>query len=332
MVVFLFGFYLWEYLITFWFEWSLITRKITFKWYYISYLMGRYCMVCVVCLLFSIDRIMQAINCKIVHPLITTLGLLASACATTNLMIRTVIIWDYNKWVMVPLAVMSCGQFFFSLYAGTTYAVAFWDTTLRTCLFQYEHYSHMASVYMYTTIYDLIILILTYLRIQRSNTNSRLWSTLRDQGILYFVFTSCVNIVAAIIIWLHLSDGMNAVVSPPATAISVILSSQSVISLMRLNKPSDTDTHSCASQHDRERDTKYGTQQLTTQIEFPTSIYGNNSFELARGGGGGGLISLSQSPMSSVHHMESPSSSCPIHIYPPPTLPPPVASSSKHKL
>ena len=37
-----------------------------------------------------------------------------------------------------------------SSIAGTTYAVAYWDVTLRTCLFQYVHYSHMASVFVYS--------------------------------------------------------------------------------------------------------------------------------------------------------------------------------------
>ncbi|TCD61381.1 hypothetical protein EIP91_008535 [Steccherinum ochraceum] len=277
-------------------------------------------MLCVLCLLFAIDRISSPINCKVVHPVLTTLGLVASACATTNLMIRTVIIWNYHKWIMIPLALVSCGQFFFSLYAGTTYAVAYWDKTLRTCLFQYEHYSHMASVFIYTVSYDLIILILTYIRI-RSNTRSQLLPALRKQGILYFVFTSIVNTVAAVIIWLHLNDGMNAVATPPATTISVILSSQSVISLMRLNNShGGTDTPSSARRNDRELFTKRRSQQLTTQIDFPTAIYGNNSFDVSRGFGG---PSLSQSPMSSVGNLETSSS---------PSLPMPVASSSKLKL
>ena len=72
----------------------------------------------------------------------------------------------------------------------------------------------MASVFIYSTFcltsleiaaqsppavsYDLLILILTYVRIQRNHTPSRLWSTLQGQGFLYFIFTSVVNIIAAV--------------------------------------------------------------------------------------------------------------------------------------
>ncbi|THH31412.1 hypothetical protein EUX98_g2783 [Antrodiella citrinella] len=177
----------------------------------------------------------------------------------------SVIIWDYTKWVTIPLAVMSCGQFFFSIYAGTANAVAFWDIPLRSCMFEYEHYQHMASVLLYTTVYDFIILIFT-----------------------------CVNVVSAIIIWLHLNDGMDAVVSPPATAISVILSSQSVISLLRSDSSSGADTPNSNRRQDGDRDSKYNAQQLTTQIDFPVSIYGPNSIELARS------ANASQSRLSSV--------------------------------
>ncbi|KAH8107670.1 hypothetical protein BXZ70DRAFT_1013556 [Cristinia sonorae] len=275
LIVFLLGFYIWEFLNTLWFEWDLITRKIAFRWYYVSYLIGRYSMLVVLCLLFIIDRNKgMPIDCELVHPLLTTIGLIASTCATTNLMIRTVIIWDYKKLIAAPLTAMALGQLIFSVYGGVTYAKAFWDEELKTCRFNYSHYSHLAIAFIYTVTYDLTILILTCLRIMRSNTRSRLWSALRDQGLLYFVFTAIVNIIAAVFIMLHLNDGMNAVVSPPATTISVILSGQSVISLMQLNKSGANTSHAGGqSQYQRSK-----SQEFTSHLDFPTFVDALDSF------------------------------------------------------
>ncbi|CAL1706055.1 unnamed protein product [Somion occarium] len=277
MLVFMTGLYAREYMLTLWFEWYLISQRIVFKWTYIPYLAGRYLILFVLCGLVAINRITHPFNCQVLQPLFITGGLVAGACATANLMIRTAMMWKHRRWLVASLIALSLGQVAFSLYAGTSVVNSHYDLNLRTCNLDYESHSVFAAV-----IYDLLILTLTWIHVSKGSRSS-LWSTLRRQGLWYFLLTFMVNMPAMIFVWLNLNDAMNAMFYPPATTISVTISCRMVTSLIESNMSEsmskDDGAARTTSSHWKSSNsgTTVTTQNFTTNIGFPSEIYNSRT-------------------------------------------------------
>ncbi|KAK7692160.1 hypothetical protein QCA50_003779 [Cerrena zonata] len=210
-IMFIAGLYVYEYMCTFWFDWYLVTRKIVFKWPYVPYLVGRYLILLVLCGLIAINNITRPLNCEVVMPFLITAGLIAGACATCNLMIRTVVMWGHRREIVFVLILLSLGQVAFSVYAGTSLVKSHFCTTLRTCNVDYSGHTIFSSVFVYTVSYEFLVLVLTWIRVSKSS----LMATLRSQGLWYFLLTFMVNLPAAVFPWLDLNDTMNMMFYTP---------------------------------------------------------------------------------------------------------------------
>ncbi|KAH9911294.1 hypothetical protein B0H21DRAFT_774876 [Amylocystis lapponica] len=120
-----------------------------------------------------------------------------------------------------------------SAFTGLTGVDAYWDSHLSVCVVSYAGYARLAAFYLYTVVYDTVILVLTVVGLYRVSKRSEVYSVIQMQGIWYFVLTLAVNFPTMIFAWLDLNPVMNVFFSLPAVTISVIASSQIVLSLVK---------------------------------------------------------------------------------------------------
>lgn len=243
------GMYLWELVLTFSFEWQLlVTFKKKWCWPYVPYLLARYSLLTVLIALITIARITTPVNCAVIFPAVTTIGLVASTCSSVNLMLRTLVLWQLRRKLLVEksfrwflsTAVIICliagaiGQLGYSLFIGMTIVTAYWSPEARSCVYVYHDNARMASVFIYNVVFDFIIMVLAFYRIFRDQLDESdglmgtITSTMKKQGAWYFVLTFVVNVPAVIFIHMNLNDAMNSMFAPLATTVSVILSCRAV--------------------------------------------------------------------------------------------------------
>ncbi|KAI0784688.1 hypothetical protein C8Q75DRAFT_778382 [Abortiporus biennis] len=276
--IFMLGVYGYDYLLTFGFEWQLITRKIVFRPTYIFYFMGRYCMLFALATIVSIWQAPFRINCDILVPIMTTVGFVATASATANLMLRTLVIWKHKRCVFYPLILTTIFHFTFVISVGASQVQARWIVSREGCGLRYINDKLTASIFIFTVIYDLAILLLTSYGISRISPKSALVKMLYHQGILYFLFTCMVNIPALVFFILDVNAQVTAILTIPASTISVMISCRSVIDLMQVHK--DKKPSSVGGEVESEERNPYRNSSgpvFSSHLAFPSAVYGAHS-------------------------------------------------------
>ncbi|KAH7920513.1 hypothetical protein BV22DRAFT_1198855 [Leucogyrophana mollusca] len=264
--LFLLGLYGWEYCHTLQIETSLLRRQLPFRWALLPYVIGRFTLLLALVALVAVgSHTPRNINCGAVYRFLAFAGNVAIGCASTNLMIRTWVIWKEDRIVLVCLTLVSLGHWSV-LMLGLTDIVAFMDVIQGSCIVQYANHANMSALFMYTMLYDLLVLVLTIAGLSRARSASALWRTLYNQGVTYFAITFVANIVPMIFSWLNLNAVMNVFFAIPAATISTIASCRAVVSLLGLQ----IDIESAASSASTE-DPKEAEGQFTTRISLPTT-------------------------------------------------------------
>ncbi|KAK7677176.1 hypothetical protein QCA50_019885 [Cerrena zonata] len=161
------------------------------------------------------------------------MGTLSVVFASTNLLIRTVMIWRDNWYVIGVLIAANIGH----LLAAVIGAVlegrkSRWNSDTLICD---GDPTHSVAFYLYTSILDLVILFLSVAGLYRHgvlSTGSK-WRKICNQGVIYVLVTFLINIPTIVLGWLNLNATMNMIGAPLGTTISVIASSRAVMSLLR---------------------------------------------------------------------------------------------------
>ncbi|KAI0784687.1 hypothetical protein C8Q75DRAFT_778375 [Abortiporus biennis] len=287
MVVFFMGLTVWELLLTCWYDLAILSRRIPFTWSYFFWFLGRTSIFTAILTLIIVTRAKTELNCAVLIPIMSATGLIGSACASTLLMIRTLAVWRSNPYVTWTLRFLSLAQFTFLIYSGASGLSAQWSSEIRSCLIESHHEVLLAANFLYTVIYDFIIFILCIYGVSKLAAETKLVRTLYAQGLLYVVVTFIVNIPASVFTILHLNPVMSIIFSPPAATFSVIFSCRALLLLRSVNadnievseiarsvtRNSASETAINLQQHyisPKDNDAP----QLSTQFEFPVSVYG----------------------------------------------------------
>ncbi|KAH7904013.1 hypothetical protein BJ138DRAFT_1131145, partial [Hygrophoropsis aurantiaca] len=228
--LFLLGLYGWEYLHTLRIEISLIRRRMPFRWSLLPFIIGRITlMVALLSLVIVGGHTQPNLNCAAIYRFLAFAGNVAIGCASTNLMIRTWVIWKDKRGVLMLLALVSLGHWGV-LMLGLSDIVAY--QTQGGCFVEYANHANMSALFMYTMLYDLLVLSLTIAGLTRTRSSSALWRTLFSQGVTYFAVTFVANVVPMVFSWLNLNAVMNVFFAIPAATISTIASCRAVVSLL----------------------------------------------------------------------------------------------------
>ncbi|KAI0635344.1 hypothetical protein C8Q77DRAFT_1054891 [Trametes polyzona] len=234
IAVFLLGFYGTQYLWSAYIEWELITRKRAFRIVHIPWLLARYVMLTALLFFVITGRSRSRIACDVAYRTFASLGSGAAMLASLTLCSRpAAILWTLRqRWPLAVLVVMGVVQFLYVILQGILTVRARWDSKSASCEVYNSDNNVLGGFYLYTFVYDVVILGMTLLAVHRVHTEKmyqgrrwRVGDALCVQGIWYVAATCAVNIPVSTLAFLNLNPGMNILLSLPAVTISVIASS-----------------------------------------------------------------------------------------------------------
>jgi len=259
IVFLLLGVYGWEYFQTFGIEYAIIRRRLPFRWTLeIPYLIGR------ISLLTSLILLAIAFGASSLGCMPGTLssgisGTIAIGCSSTNLMIRTWVIWKDSRLIHILLSLAALGHWTVLILDMAN--LRSWGSD-GDCIVSLVHPSLGATLFVYTMCYDFFVLVLSFIKLSKQSSKSPLTERLRTQGLLYFVVVALSYIPPTVFSFLDCA-ALLGITSSCALTASTIASSRVVRSLLILRTP-----HSSGLREDAERDTV-----LTTQFDdqIPTS-------------------------------------------------------------
>ncbi|KDQ51830.1 hypothetical protein JAAARDRAFT_494059 [Jaapia argillacea MUCL 33604] len=232
-----FGVYVWDYLHTFWFEWWIVTRRVPFRWPYVPYFVGRYSLLWLFVTLCTL-QVFLPLHCDAPYRILLANFIISTGCASLNLAIRTVTIWEYKRIVVWPVVVLSLGHWSALLVACIEFLQVDFDGGENSCFEVQVNNTVFVSLYICTVIFDFIVLIAGIVGLVRRRSVSKhddprdLRRTLYNQGIVYFILTFMANIACVVLAGLNFNPVMDIMSSIPALVISMIASCHCVTSLL----------------------------------------------------------------------------------------------------
>ncbi|TFK47689.1 hypothetical protein OE88DRAFT_1665251 [Heliocybe sulcata] len=237
------GIYGYDFLLTFWFEWWLLTGKIPFRWPYVSYLMGRYSVLTSFFILNTINSGSKLEGCDARVHVLTIVIILGHACASFNLAIRTITIWQNQAIVFGIVMTLILSQWGILLMGAVRFLRTQSDPRLG-CLVITPHSVQIILVYSMNVVVDVVVLVIGVLGLTRGDSDFRMWrlgdmrGILFAQGMSYFLVTSVVNAVSVVFAILNLNTVMDIMLSVPALVVSTIASCRCVTFLIQIYKSS----------------------------------------------------------------------------------------------
>ncbi|KZV92934.1 hypothetical protein EXIGLDRAFT_613689, partial [Exidia glandulosa HHB12029] len=198
----LFGLYVWELVVTSPFDWSVIARKRTFRWplvrlhvthasHTVFYFLTRYT------LLWALVGLYVRHHHTALYTFCQWAGNTAIASASTCLMMRTFAIWERRQIVVVPLTLISLGQWGLLYYAIFS-VKAQWLPEAAVCVVTGASSQVLNVLYFYTMSFDAVVLVLSVVGLLGSTARSNIWNLLLKDGIIYFVVAFSANTVPAV--------------------------------------------------------------------------------------------------------------------------------------
>jgi hypothetical protein len=116
---------------------------------------------------------------------------IAVGTSSTNLMIRTWVIWKNSPLVHTLLILLTLGHWTILALEAADFK-AFRSNGV--CIVQFMDPAVFAGAVVYTMCYDLIVLVLSIVKLSRQSCKSPLKDRLRAQGLLYFAVATMANI------------------------------------------------------------------------------------------------------------------------------------------
>ncbi|KAI9567127.1 hypothetical protein HD554DRAFT_1026886 [Boletus coccyginus] len=246
----LFGIYIWEYFLTLRVEYAVIRGRLPVRWPLVPYLVGRISLLISRALIvIELSASSESFACQPVIAAIAITADIAIGTTSINLMIRTWVIWKNSRFVHLLLLLLALGHWTI-LVTGTATVKISWLNGV--CVTHFTQPGVTAGVYVYTVCYDLLVLVLSVVKLSYQPSKSPLKEHLRAQGILYFTVAAIANIPPMVFAFLD-SDGMIAlflvasiiqrmtvmvnITGTFAIAVSTIVSCRAVRSLFDLRTP-----------------------------------------------------------------------------------------------
>jgi hypothetical protein len=242
------GAYIWEAVSSVGFEWSLITRKRAFKWPMLLYFYCKWMLVASFVGMLIALNVHSAINCQALYNFNQFAGNSALGASSTLLMLRSIAIWQRNRWIIIFFLVVGCGLWGVQMH-GVTTVRASWDPLLATCNVESVTGIYLTLVYLYTMFTDLSVLIVTLAGLSWSPGRSGLWRMLWDQGISFFIVAFIANLIPAVMLLVNLNPVINIMFSIPAIAATATCACRCFVGLSEYARRGDEMSAALATNH-----------------------------------------------------------------------------------
>ncbi|KAH7100569.1 hypothetical protein BKA62DRAFT_830786 [Auriculariales sp. MPI-PUGE-AT-0066] len=172
------------------------------SYYQCFYFLSRYSMLFALIGMVAMMSIHAEINCQALISFIHWAGITAIGASTNCLMMRTIAIWEKRLIVTVPLVLISLGH------------CAYYITVSPR--FTQSGYRSITSVVFFTI---------------AVRPHSNLVELLFSHGVVYFLATFSVNLIAAVFNLMNLNPVMNIIAIVPAATVSTVAATRCVVSL-----------------------------------------------------------------------------------------------------
>ncbi|KDQ09992.1 hypothetical protein BOTBODRAFT_178546 [Botryobasidium botryosum FD-172 SS1] len=228
-LVFLLGLYTWEVLGSLGFEWQLISGQKKFTWLMLVYFSCKYSLL--LCLIMvNVTTITKTeVNCEALYTFNQISGNTAVGTASTLLMFRTFAIWSKKKYIVIPLCVLSLGQWAI-LLNGYVSVKSSWSSEAMACVVHTQP-NMIKAMYVYTMAFDLTVLVLSITGLLLSPGHSTLWKLLFTDGIVYFVVSFTAYLFPVVFAYLNLNSAMDIICAIPASVCSTVVACRSFVRL-----------------------------------------------------------------------------------------------------
>ncbi|PPQ77775.1 LOW QUALITY PROTEIN: hypothetical protein CVT25_011210 [Psilocybe cyanescens] len=234
LVFTLFGVYVWELFMTWDFEWSLVTRRRTFRWPLRCITSKRR-----VTIFFS-NVLIRQINCRVpkfMYGNTTNVTLIKSGTIHFQLEIgelghlsdlrfvvdrqygnplrfyishaanfSRIALWERRRSVIVVLGIL-CLAHWTLLYRTMFIVVSQWEPTMKACVVVQTNPSMLNITFFFTMGFDFVILIFTAIALLgRHSARTDLWKLLFQDGLVYFLLSFSTNCIPAVLNVLNLNN------------------------------------------------------------------------------------------------------------------------------
>ncbi|KAG1877355.1 hypothetical protein F4604DRAFT_1759620, partial [Suillus subluteus] len=174
-------------------EIALLRRQLPFRWPLLSYITARFSfLIAIILHAVQSSPFYTGVDCQSINFVIIFCTNVAIGCSTTNLMIRTWLIWKTNYLLRLLLILLSLGHWtVLTLFLATARA----STINGVCVINFVDLAYASAVVIYVMLYDLALLVFTVIGLLRMPSSSTLWKTLVTQGVVYFIINFLANLI-----------------------------------------------------------------------------------------------------------------------------------------
>jgi len=240
--IFLLGGYLWYLVITAEIESNLIRRRARLAWAHLPYFCARYSHLMSLFAVTVVSHLPQGIpNCDHADAIRFTAvtNNLAIAGASSNIGFRALILWKENRLVSTVIGLCCIGHYVCAIALGATSVKTQLDPLHSYCSIVNRHsQGTVEGFYIFVIAWDFIILLLTLTGIRRQHlpTGSALRHTILTQGVGHVLVTFLTGVVVAVHMAIDLNQTMRIFFLPSGCTVSVIASSEAVLSLLKIKE------------------------------------------------------------------------------------------------
>ncbi|KAG2067789.1 hypothetical protein BDR04DRAFT_1104557 [Suillus decipiens] len=210
------GLYSWQYIRSSHVEIALLRRQLPFRWPLLSYISARFSfLVAIILAAVQSSPFPSIVNCQSINFVTLFSVNFALGCSTTNLVIRTWLIWKAS-YLRHLLVLFSLGHWTtLALFVATAHG----STQNGLCMTHFTNLAYTKAVIIYSMLYDLILLVFTIIGLWKVPSSSTLWKTLVKQGVVYFIINLVANLILLALDSLNLNPIMDHISAMPVACI-----------------------------------------------------------------------------------------------------------------
>jgi len=159
-------------------------------------------------------------------------ALAAIGLASINLAIRTMVIWGYKIYIVVPLVVLIVG--YWALVIAGSPVDAHWVDG-EGCVVVSLRPNLVSAAFVYSMVFDLIVLAMATIKTLLVNRRTALMNLMFKDGLIYFLIVALANIPANAMMLINLNPIMRTILVLPLVVASTIVSCRAVRRLSTFN-------------------------------------------------------------------------------------------------
>ncbi|KAH9969922.1 hypothetical protein BC827DRAFT_48052 [Russula dissimulans] len=218
------GLYIWEFVWSIGYEYSIVTGRRKFTWSSLPYVAGRWFTLFFIIITFlSLDASFN-ITCQAMTTSNFAFGAFSSLSASSLVILRTIALWEQRKVVIAMGSALWLVNATAYIYSVSTFRGHQID---GACVFIHSSCSNI--VILSTFIMDLVILLLMLsgvLRWRNSRRRGGMWWLLYMQGLAWVVVFTLAGLPSVIFIILDLNGPMNQIFLFPEVVFMTICASR----------------------------------------------------------------------------------------------------------